>query len=149
MLSHETRPVSLRVPVERHALTGGSWGWAAATHSHASRSLVTALKTVSWRPAGFRTRQELFRELPDDLRDRMMAQNARPLLEEVGFFPPGMHHKQMREGCALVGSAASPTVLLTGQPLAAASPEVEGAGDGAAAAAAGAPCLFLLIEGRL
>lgn len=74
-----------------------------------------------------------------------MAQHARPRLEEVGFFPPGMHHRQMKACCALVGSAATPVVLLAGQPLAAGLPEVEGAGDGAAPG--GTPFLFLLNEG--
>ncbi len=99
----------------------------------------------------------MFSELPAALRQRMVAQRERPLLRDLGFFPPGQSKREEKACCAALAAASAPFLLAPGQPLSTVLP-----GFAAAAAAkcgadcvtqgllpsCGGPFMFLLGEGE-
>lgn len=71
---------------------------------------------------------QLFAELPPPLRHMLAAQQLRPVLHDLRFFPAAMRSKDVAACCHLLGAFAQPLSLVPGEPLEA-RPEA-GAGGG-------------------
>ncbi len=82
-------------------------------------------------PAGFAVRlPQLYGDLPPALRHKLAAQQLRPVLRELHFFPARMRSKEAAPCCHLLAAFAQPLSLGPGQPLEGES--AEGGGGGTA-----------------
>lgn len=104
---------------------------------------------------------QLFGELPPRLRLKLAAQQLRPVLKELHFFPASMASKQIAACCLLLAGFAQPLSLNPGQSLEAApaagggtnggSGSVCGSDDGSSGESLHAPTgsLYILCTGEI